>query len=250
MRVMRQASAVPVPVGQPERANSGLHEHVFQELIRMAPDRQTRVLDLGCGTGAFLRRLAAAGYRELTGVDIKTPVAADALLRYVECDLDRPWPIEPDSVDLVVAIEVIEHVENTGTLLQEVSRVLRPGGCMLLTTPNVHSVEARLRFLLLGQLKQFDAIGDPTHISPLFLFPARRLVERHALALERSWGHPTDGSSPTSRAALRSLSCALRWMGVKGAPDGDQLCVVLRRMARTTGPSDVTKQQIVTAHYG
>jgi SAM-dependent methyltransferase len=246
---MRPADAVPAPVGASERANAGLHDHVADELIRMAPGRETRILDLGCGTGAFLRRLATSGYRHLTGIDIKTPLVADAPIRYVECDLDRPWPIESGSVDLMVGIEVIEHVENTGTLLQEASRVLRPGGCLLLTTPNVHSVEARLRFLLLGQLKQFDALGDPTHVSPIFLFPARRLVERHALTIERTWGHPVDGSSPTSRPALRALARALRLMGVRGEPDGDQLCTVLRRRAHEADPSDTAKQRAVTAHY-
>jgi SAM-dependent methyltransferase len=241
--------ALPTLADSAERANPGLHDHVADELVRLAPDRNSRLLDLGCGTGAFLRRLAASGYRHLTGIDIKTPSAADGAIRYIECDLDHPWPIESGAIDLVLAIEAIEHVENVGTMLQEASRVLRPGGCLLLTTPNVHSVEARLRFLLLAQLKQFDALGDPTHVSPLFLFPARRLIERHALALERVWGHPLDGSSPTSRPGLRGLARVLRWMGVRGAPDGDQLCIVLRRQQHAQGHGDASKQQLVTSHY-
>jgi SAM-dependent methyltransferase len=192
--------------------------------------------------------LEASGYHNLTGLDIAPPPTRGAA-RFVQADLDSAWPCRDDAYELIVAIELIEHVENLGLLLCESRRVLRPGGLMLLTTPNVHSLEARLRWLTLARLKQFDTLGDPTHITPVFLYPFLRLARRHGLEPMQHWGHPQDGSSPTSRPALRRLAAAARAIGLRGEPAGDQLCMVLRKdtaLAELTGHE---KRIALTAHY-
>lgn len=233
-----------------ERANGGLHAHVESLVLTAAPARSVAILDLGCGTGAFLQRLAAHGYDNLTGLDIAPPAAGRAGgPRWIAGDLDTHWPLPDDGFDLVVAIEVIEHLENPGIALAELARVLRPGAIAILTTPNVHSLEARLRWLLAARLKQFDDIGDPTHVSPMFLHPFRRLAARHGLDVVEASGHPLDGGSPTSRAALRTLARVARWCGLRGAPAGDQLLVRLRRSA-TSRADPARKAETLTAHYG
>jgi hypothetical protein len=58
------------------------------------------------------------------------------------------------------------------------------------TTPNLHSAQAKLLFALGDRLKQFDAKGDPTHITPIVLFPFTRLLNRHGLTVLESWGFP------------------------------------------------------------
>lgn len=213
-------------------------------------DRGARILDLGCGTGAFLRRLATIGYRALDGIDIALPGQSIAGVTLHESDFDRAWPFEAERFDAIVAIEVIEHVENMGLVLSELARVFKPDGVVLITTPNVHSVEARTRWLMRSELKQFDTLGDPTHISPVFLFPFKCLAGRHGLRLTRHWGHPLDGSSPTSRPALRWLASGLRILGLRAHPGGDQLCMVLHkaRAGDQTSSFDV-KRRAVTAHY-
>ena len=233
-----------------ERANAGLHAHVAAELMARVPNREARILDLGCGTGAFLGRLATMGYCALDGIDIALPGKPVAGATLHECDLDRTWPFEAESFDAVVAIEVIEHVENMGLVLNELARVLKPDGFTLITTQNVHSVEARTRWLIRSQLKQFDELGDPTHLSPVFLFPFERIAGRHGLRLTRHWGHPLDGSSPTSRPALRWLASGLRILGLHAHPGGDQLCMVLHkaRAGDQTSSFDA-KRRAVTAHY-
>ena len=147
------------------------------------------------------------------------------------------------------ALLVRLHIENAGAFLAEIRRVLAPTGRLLLTTPNVHSVEARLRLLLLGQLKQFDSIGDPTHLYPVFNFPFNRLLARHGLRVTQRWGYPQDGTSPTSRSALRSLASLARFMGLRGDPDGDQLCLVLQHAGEAGLDTARDKEAVLTAHY-
>jgi 2-polyprenyl-3-methyl-5-hydroxy-6-metoxy-1,4-benzoquinol methylase len=173
------------------------------KVLKLVPEPDAQILDLGCGSGALLERLASMGYRQLTGVDILPPDST-AAIRYEQADLDQFRLDAPDgSFDLVLAVEVIEHIENPGLFLAELARLLKPGGLALLTTPNLHSAQAKLLFALGDRLKQFDTKGDPTHITPIVLFPFTRLLGRHGLMVLESWGFPLDGSSPTSRPVMR-----------------------------------------------
>jgi ubiquinone/menaquinone biosynthesis C-methylase UbiE len=98
------------------------------------------VLDLGSGAGEFSAALLEAG-----AAPVAVDVAAEALRRARERvpGLDarlwhagEPLPVEDNAVDLVWAGEVIEHVVDVAPWLSEVRRVLRPGGTLLLTTPD------------------------------------------------------------------------------------------------------------------
>lgn len=232
-----------------ERANNGLHAHVISHVLKKAPDRNAVILDVGCGTGALLAQLRDRGYRQLTGLDIAPPEHMTGI-GFHSVDLDGPLlPVADQSVDLALAVEVIEHMENPGALLGAIRRTLRPSGHFLLTTPNVHSVEAKLRLLLLGKLKQFDQLGDPTHLYPVFRFPFARLLKRYGFEIAEIWGYPLDGSSPTSRRGLTALAGLARLIGVKGSPDGDQLCMLLTcsEGSRAAGLDD--KIASVTGHY-
>jgi len=233
-----------------ERTTGGLHEFVAERLIKIVPRRDARILDVGCGTGALLVRLRTLGFKHLCGIDIDPP-EAQAGIKFVPCDLDNfSTPFEAGTVDLALAVEVIEHIENIGGLFQELSRLLGPNGLILLTTPNVHSVEARVRYLLTGNLKQFDAIGDPTHVTPIFRFPFERTLRRHGFFVVDAWGFPKDGSSLTSRSSTRLLANVARFFGAKDAPAGDSLCMLVGRSTDTgIATSAEQKRQALTTHY-
>jgi SAM-dependent methyltransferase len=70
--------------------------------------------------------------------------------------------------DLISAIETIEHLENPSQFLRECGALLEPGGLLIITSPNLSSPPARLKFLTHSALRSFDDHGDPTHITPIF----------------------------------------------------------------------------------
>lgn len=91
------------------------------------------MLDIGCGTGANLT-LAGAGVRTL-GVDIHIEELAPGMLQGDAVSL----PLRSRSVDVILALDVLEHVDD-GALLEEAARVLRRGGRLILTVPAVSAL--------------------------------------------------------------------------------------------------------------
>jgi 2-polyprenyl-3-methyl-5-hydroxy-6-metoxy-1,4-benzoquinol methylase len=131
-----------------ERAISNSHysgeseyERSSKVLMRsLVPAEQPlRVLDIGCGTGLNAGHLAKAGHT-VTGIDL-SPVAVEQLRRKgfegFVCDIDtEPLPVPDAAFDLVYASEVIEHCADTSGFLGKLNRALKPGGTLLLSTPN------------------------------------------------------------------------------------------------------------------
>lgn len=107
--------------------------------------RGASILDAPCGAGLLAEALRQAGYEAL-GADIE-PAAASRLGSAFRCvDLNGPLPFADASFDLVFSIEGIEHLEGRYACLRELHRVLKPGGTLVLTTPNIVSVRSRVRF--------------------------------------------------------------------------------------------------------
>lgn len=110
----------------------------------LPPGQGRRLLDVGCGSGDFLLRMRARGW-DVLGVE-PDPVAAAAARRN-DLDVrdgmlaDAEFP--DDTFDAIVLSHVIEHVHDPIALLQECGRVLRPGGMLVLMTPNLTSVGHR-----------------------------------------------------------------------------------------------------------
>jgi SAM-dependent methyltransferase len=103
------------------------------------------LLDAPCGDGSLVAALVGAGY-DAHGADIDE--AAQSLVgpRFRRVDLNQPLPWSDDTFDVVLSIEGIEHLENRYAYLRELHRVLKAGGTLVLTTPNIVSLRSRLRF--------------------------------------------------------------------------------------------------------
>ena len=115
----------------------------------LPPAEAGRWVDLGCGQGEFLELAQGVGAKGF-GLDF-SPHNALAVRRdgrsAVVADLNRPLPFRDLSLDGASLIEVIEHIVHAEDLLQELSRVIRPGGWLVLTTPNVAHLTYRWRAL-------------------------------------------------------------------------------------------------------
>lgn len=101
------------------------------------------LLDVGCGRGFLLEQLAARGVNGLVGVDVFSDVRSDAW-EYRYGDVTQLLPAADGSFEVVVAGEIIEHVPNPDLLLREIRRVLKPGGTLVISTPNLVSWANRI----------------------------------------------------------------------------------------------------------
>lgn len=105
----------------------------------------SKVLDAPCGAGSFAARLLAQGC-ETWSLDLDREASRVPGLRHQACDLNRPLPFPDGHFDAAISIEGIEHLENPYGFLKELGRVLKAGGRLVLTTPNIASLRSRVRF--------------------------------------------------------------------------------------------------------
>lgn len=126
-------------------------------------NRPLSILDVGCGTGLNASVLREMGHT-VVGVDL-SPVAIEKFTALGfeghVCDIVEGLPFDDDRFDLVYASEVIEHVNDTASFLAELTRVLSPGGRLVLSTPN----SAFWPFRLVGLLGwTVSEIQHPGHV--------------------------------------------------------------------------------------
>ncbi|HXG53411.1 MAG TPA: methyltransferase domain-containing protein [candidate division Zixibacteria bacterium] len=112
-----------------------------------------KVLDSSCGGGDTARKLAGLGF-EVVATDYGAPPPIEGVKwRIAGVDLNEFLPFRDACFEGVNLVEVIEHIEHQAQLVREIARVLKPGGVLLVSTPNVLNAFSRLRFLFTGFLR-------------------------------------------------------------------------------------------------
>jgi SAM-dependent methyltransferase len=109
---------------------------VLDRYVGRSRKDQCRILDVGCGTGTMLTYLAS--YGKAQGVDFDEEAVGychERGLVDVRQGAAETLPFDDGSFDLVTALDVIEHLDDDAVALREMSRVLRPGGQVLVTVP-------------------------------------------------------------------------------------------------------------------
>jgi 2-polyprenyl-3-methyl-5-hydroxy-6-metoxy-1,4-benzoquinol methylase len=107
----------------------------YRRVVHLIP-KGSVVLDCGCGNGEFLRyahKRIARGY----GIDtVKGDFAGGETGTFMEGDLDQKIPAEDGSFDVVTGLAVLEHLNHPVVFIEEIFRILKTGGCCVLTTPS------------------------------------------------------------------------------------------------------------------
>ena len=217
-------------------------------LTRAPNGHTTRILDLGCGTGTMLEHLRRFG--EVDGVD-----ADEQAVRYchsrghtgVQLLESDALPFPDDSFDLLTALDVLEHIEDDRRTLEEVARILRPGGTLLATVPAYpwmwgaqDQISHHFRRYMRNQLEhRVLAAGLElerlTHFNTLLFAPiaAVRLARR----LRPPKGQPRSDFQMTREGAANRLlagvfSSEARWLRARDLPFGVSLLALAKVPAR------------------
>jgi len=156
--------------------------------------KRDSILDVGCSPLLAFRALQREGF-QITGVDLRPDEFADAIdkwqMQVACCDIERePLPFADESFDLVQLNEVFEHLRiNLPFTLRQLFRVLRPGGRLLLSTPNLRSFRGLINFLfrdrgisdawdIYSQFEKLQQHGHMGHIREYTFTEVNELLER------------------------------------------------------------------------
>lgn len=118
-------------------------------LLETLPVGRSRILDVGCGDGRLASGLVSVGHA-VTGLDSNEIAVAAARERGLDArvaDLETAWPVDGSSFDLVLMLDVLEHLVDPAKALAEASRVLAPEGHAIVVFPNHFDLRQRLETL-------------------------------------------------------------------------------------------------------
>lgn len=140
------------------------------------------VCDLGCGRGALQEALADLPV-QYVGVDAVRYDGFPEGARFLQADLNGRTPLSDGLAAAVAAIETIEHLENPRAFVREMTRLCRPGGWLVLTTPNQLSLASKLHLLVRDEFLAFQHAPGlyPAHITALVEADLRRIAAEASL---------------------------------------------------------------------
>lgn len=151
----------------------------------MEPLLRGEVLDYGAGNGALTALLLASPLvRRVTAADLAPQplVAHDPKVRWIAADLNDSLALPDGSFDVVAAVEVIEHLENPRAVAREWRRLLRPGGSLIMSTPNVESWRSLIALTMRGHFVSFLEPSYPAHITALTAADVTRVLTEAGFA--------------------------------------------------------------------
>ena len=155
------------------------------------PPRAERMLEIGCGTGAtsaWLQRHGRVGHT--IGIDLfhsAVDVAQSCLNEaYVGNIETMPLPIEPASIDVILANDVLEHLVDPWASIRRLSSLLRPDGIFVARIPNVRSHHVIVPLVLRGEWRYEESgVLDRTHLRFFTEVGCRRLFEEAGMHVSR-----------------------------------------------------------------
>ncbi len=202
---------------------------IYQLALSLCQKLQLKgdLLDFGAGKGLLLQELRRLPYPgAITCADLlPRPDDLPADLRWIQSDLNDPLALPDHSFDAITCTEVIAHLENPRFVFREFSRLLRPGGVLILTMPNQESLRAFTALLTGGHFSAFRGIAYPALITALL----RQDLER--ICLESGFTPPeffytNSGLVPKLHLSWQQLSFGL----LQGRLFSDNFATVTRKI--------------------
>jgi 2-polyprenyl-3-methyl-5-hydroxy-6-metoxy-1,4-benzoquinol methylase len=156
-------------------------EPVYNLVLRICRQRGLRgkVLDYGSGIGTLPGILHSAfPEAEMWAADIlPRPPELQQEIGWIQGDLNNPLPAPDASFDAIMSSEVIEHLENPRAMFRDLFRLLKPGGLLVVTTPNQESLRSLAALLTAGHFAYFSDNCYPAHITALLSKDFQRIAK-------------------------------------------------------------------------
>jgi O-antigen biosynthesis protein len=138
-------------------------------MVSLIPAGTGRILEIGCGAGMTGRLLKELGFQEVVGVELVEKVAREATPYYDRVIVDdvekAALPYEKGYFDCILYGDVLEHLVDPWKVLKEHRSLLKPGGIIVCSIPNIRHYRITKRLLLKGKWDyQESGILDRTHL--------------------------------------------------------------------------------------
>ena len=172
----------------------GLHEVVLGLIPRA--EKPGVILNLGC-EDFHQKNFDFPSNYEVYNCDIDPDKSGAPNFTLWDLNLS-PYPYPDEFADVVLSVEVLEHLESPWLHLREIKRILKPGGVLILTTPNIMCERSRRLFMERGEFVWFErgnVFRDPphtAHINPIPRWELEYICMRLGLEVERFAYHPPD----------------------------------------------------------
>lgn len=139
------------------------HEKVFSLIEK---DKNSKIVDIPCGAGAFVLRLKDNGFNNIVAIDIDNNLEIDHD-EFLIGDMVKDIPLEENSINVLICIDGIEHISQQFHFVKEVNRILKAGGEFIFSTPNISSLRSRWRWFMTGHHNKCKTPLDENNPSPL-----------------------------------------------------------------------------------
>lgn len=165
--------------------------HARREILPLLPRHAPRALEVGCGAGHTLSLLKTQGICDwASGIEISpaaAEMAAQRLDQVVQGNVEAmELPVEPGSIDLLLCLDVLEHLVDPWETLRRLTTLLSPNGVLVASIPNVRYYKVLLALMLQGRWDYQDSgIMDRTHLRFFTKATAIELLESSGLSVEQ-----------------------------------------------------------------
>jgi len=180
---------------EPERRNGGegkpvgYYASVRRDILPLMPQGAGRLLDIGCGEGATAAFLKQEGYcRWACGLELFPEAAATAMARLdqvIKGDIETmKIPLEPGSLDVILCLDILEHLVDPWRAIGKLRPLLAPGGVVIASIPNIRCLKVLAPLLFLGRFQYRDqGLLDRTHLRFFTRRTAIELIESAGLGI-------------------------------------------------------------------
>lgn len=186
------------------------HEAIYDTVESILKGSRGRLLDVPAGEGALALRLKQLGYH-VECCDLYPELFKLFDIEIRSGNLDSRLPYDNGIFDHIVCVEGLEHIENPSNAISEFSRLLRSGGQLIVSVPNIMNIEERFKWLINGYTSHFKPLSATAlaevkrdfpgmeeialHVNPIGYSEVRFLLEKYGFKLERTFADKPKANS-------------------------------------------------------